>query len=352
MSFKKKKEFVETENLNDITSGLNSINFEHGLNEFEENYLNLRKKLHCMTVVSVSHVTYIISLLKKSKQIANDNLKTAFYTPIKIALIGCGRLGKQIVSSLLYFSDVNPKDIVISTRQPENLVNLQNMGIKCVCDNKEAVLSADVLILCFNPSSLNKVSKEIKNSIPSFALVISFLAATSTTKLIKVLNHTSIYRLELKWPTTVLDLSTWKVGNDVTTCLLSENIVDFCTPVYKVNTMQVETTNFTPPFETVEVLLYYMINMMVNLKIDPNEILNIINKVMFRDEIKLNWDNVLNINELESFYDSKKLPSFQICGLSSKESQFVSFLKFSVNEEILQCLALNFKSVFTRLYFN
>lgn len=67
MSFKKKKEFVETENLNDITSGLNSINFEHGLNEFEENYLNLRKKLHCMTVVSVSHVTYIISLLKKSK---------------------------------------------------------------------------------------------------------------------------------------------------------------------------------------------------------------------------------------------------------------------------------------------
>jgi len=305
MSFKIDNDYVDTDNLNDVTSGLNSINFEHGLNEFEENYLNLRKKLHCMTVVSVSHVTYIISLLKKAKQIAKDNLKTAFNTPIKITLIGCGRLGKQIISSLLYFSGVNPKDIVISTRQPENLVNLQNMGIKCVCDNKEAVLLADVLILCFSPSSLNKVSKEIKNFIPSFALVISFLAATSTTKLIKVLNHTNIYRLELRLLTNVLDLTTWKIGNDVTTCLLSEKIVDFCTPVYKISTIQVETNNFTPPFETVEVLLYYMVNMMVNLKIDPNEILKIVNKVMFRDEVKLSWDNVLNINELVSFYDSK-----------------------------------------------
>ena len=63
------------------------------------------------------------------RQIAKDNLKTAFNTPIKITLIGCGRLGKQIISSLLYFSGVDPKDIVISTRQPENLGKLYTIHL-------------------------------------------------------------------------------------------------------------------------------------------------------------------------------------------------------------------------------
>jgi len=224
------------------------------------------------------------------------------------------------------------------------------MGIKCVSDNKQAVLSADVLLLCFSPSSLSKVSKEIKNSIPSVGLVISFLAATSTTKLIKVLNHANIYRVELKWPTTVLDMSSWEIGNDVTTCLLSENVVDFCIPTYKLNNTLTESTKFTPPFKTVEVVLYYLVNMMVDKKVEPHEILIIISQVMFQEKIKLSWDSILNTNEIVSFTNNKKLPRFQICDLSSKESPFLKFLHFFDNEKILQCLAQNFKSIFTRLY--
>ena len=47
--------------------------------------------------------------------------------PLKIGLIGCGRLGKQIVSSLLTFSDVRPNELFISTRRPDALGNSSNV---------------------------------------------------------------------------------------------------------------------------------------------------------------------------------------------------------------------------------
>ena len=43
---------------------------------------------------------------------------------IKIGIIGCGRLGKQIVSSLLAFCDVKADEIIISTRRPNLLSKL------------------------------------------------------------------------------------------------------------------------------------------------------------------------------------------------------------------------------------
>ena len=40
---------------------------------------------------------------------------------IKVGFIGCGRLGKQIVLSLLAFCNVKTEEILISTRRPDSL---------------------------------------------------------------------------------------------------------------------------------------------------------------------------------------------------------------------------------------
>jgi hypothetical protein len=40
---------------------------------------------------------------------------------LKIGIIGCGKLGRQLAVSLLEFSKVQPNELQISTRQPENL---------------------------------------------------------------------------------------------------------------------------------------------------------------------------------------------------------------------------------------
>lgn len=40
---------------------------------------------------------------------------------VKVGLIGCGRLGSQIINAIMAFSDVRPEEIIISTRKPHEL---------------------------------------------------------------------------------------------------------------------------------------------------------------------------------------------------------------------------------------
>jgi len=41
--------------------------------------------------------------------------------PLHIGVIGCGRLGSQLVRTLLSFGEVEPDELHISTRRPEAL---------------------------------------------------------------------------------------------------------------------------------------------------------------------------------------------------------------------------------------
>ena len=41
--------------------------------------------------------------------------------PVKIGIMGCGRLGSQLAHCLLSYGSVKPKDIKVSTRRPETL---------------------------------------------------------------------------------------------------------------------------------------------------------------------------------------------------------------------------------------
>ena len=41
--------------------------------------------------------------------------------PLKVGILGCGRLGSQLAHCLITYGGINPKDIKISTRRPETL---------------------------------------------------------------------------------------------------------------------------------------------------------------------------------------------------------------------------------------
>lgn len=41
--------------------------------------------------------------------------------PLKVGIIGCGRLGSQLAHCLLTYGRVNPKDMKVSTRRSETL---------------------------------------------------------------------------------------------------------------------------------------------------------------------------------------------------------------------------------------
>jgi len=55
---------------------------------------------------------------KRSKRILND---PSLRDPLKVGILGCGRLGSQLTHCLITFGNIDPEDIKISTRRPETL---------------------------------------------------------------------------------------------------------------------------------------------------------------------------------------------------------------------------------------
>jgi len=70
---------------------------------------------------------------------------------IKVGIIGCGRLGKQVVSSLLAFSDIKPEEIIISTRRPNLLSRFLPLLEYCVTIEKKNYI---ILKLCLTVGTL------------------------------------------------------------------------------------------------------------------------------------------------------------------------------------------------------
>ena len=56
--------------------------------------------------------------LKRSTRILQD---PSLRDPLKIGILGCGRLGSQLAYSFMTFGNVLPEDIKVSTRRPETL---------------------------------------------------------------------------------------------------------------------------------------------------------------------------------------------------------------------------------------
>lgn len=323
-------------NTNDVTNDLKTLNFENGLNEYEERYKILRARHHCMTVISVAHATFLVSLVNKVRQIIAEkkyhvNEKTMeFYNktksrdPIKVGLIGCGRLGKQIVSSLLYFADVRTDEIIVSTRQPESLDNLQQAGIKCICNNRQLVQESDIVFLCFSPSSLVSVVDDIQGHIPQSTLIFSFLAAVYLDRLKSMLKFDQITRIKLQILHKNINCS-WMIGNDVITSLLDDDVVELCCPT----SSQTDKMIITPPTKTIEVSSYYIINMLMEMKIKPKEILDLLNQALFSDgkENNLAWNDLLFEDQLTFYEENGYPPQFNISNITSNRTPLTTMIQ-------------------------
>ena len=58
---------------------------------------------------------------KRSNRILQDQ---SLKDPLKIGILGCGRLGSQLAQCFISYGNVNPKDLKVSTRRPETLGKL------------------------------------------------------------------------------------------------------------------------------------------------------------------------------------------------------------------------------------
>ena len=122
-------------NKQDITRNLPSLTFESALDEEELLLLHLRQQSHAHTVLACATSTFLVHILNEARQIRADLAKTTKQRraiqlmtadslpkdPLRIGIIGCGRLGTHIAQTLLTFGEVNVADLIVSTRRVETL---------------------------------------------------------------------------------------------------------------------------------------------------------------------------------------------------------------------------------------
>jgi len=98
----------------------------------------------------------------------------------KVAIIGCGNLGKAIANGLLSQGNITPENITVTRRRVERLNALKEQGICVTSDNAAAIQGADLIIVALKPYNMEPILKELnphfnanKHAIVSLATGIS-----------------------------------------------------------------------------------------------------------------------------------------------------------------------------------
>lgn len=137
----------------------------------------------------------------------------------KFAIIGPGVMGEAIIIGLIKEKVIAPGQI---TAAGPRLERLQELAAKYQVNthlvNSEAIINADVIILCVKPQKLPAVLLELHGKIPRDALVISIVAGATIQSLISGLGHPSVVRAMPNTPA--------QVGEGMTVWSHSPNATD------------------------------------------------------------------------------------------------------------------------------
>lgn len=97
----------------------------------------------------------------------------------KISIIGGGNLGTALALGLITTGGYKPEMVLVTRRHPERMKKLKEKGISTGFDNLYAVKNSKIIILAVQPTQMKGLLTEIKDSIPSSAIIVSVVSAYS-----------------------------------------------------------------------------------------------------------------------------------------------------------------------------
>lgn len=83
----------------------------------------------------------------------------------RIAIIGCGNLGKTIAHGLLDDADFNASNLTVTKRHPEAVQDLSDKGVNVTSDNVMAVKQSEIVVLAVKPYNVEPILNEIKEAL-------------------------------------------------------------------------------------------------------------------------------------------------------------------------------------------
>uniref|UniRef100_A0A3B3CQF8 NADP-dependent oxidoreductase domain-containing protein 1 n=1 Tax=Oryzias melastigma TaxID=30732 RepID=A0A3B3CQF8_ORYME len=196
----------------DITAGLSSFSFEAGLTDGEKNFEYLRERSAELMFCGCIQATFVCELFRSLRCAVNGSTAGSSVSSkdLCVGILGFGRLGKQLLHSILENTSIKTSCIKISTRRPESRVDVtvlclpeecSRTGVDCFFDNRRLAAWADILFLCCLPSHFAKVCPDLRFHLSKCCLVYSFPSAVPVTKLAKLLEHDFILKPQYEFAT-------------------------------------------------------------------------------------------------------------------------------------------------------
>lgn len=103
----------------------------------------------------------------------------------KIAVLGCGNIGKAIGKGLLDSKIIVPSKLTVTRRKTEALKEFAEMGVNVTADNAEAVKNSSIIIVAVTPQKMNRILEEIKDDLNTGKHIIISIVTGAMIKDIK-----------------------------------------------------------------------------------------------------------------------------------------------------------------------
>lgn len=102
----------------------------------------------------------------------------------RIGFIGCGNMGKAMLSGIIASNEINIENILVSTKSIKSKENIEKeFNVNTTLSNEEVVKFSDILILAIKPNIFKEVIKEIKNKIRKETIIVSIAAGITIDNL-------------------------------------------------------------------------------------------------------------------------------------------------------------------------
>lgn len=107
---------------------------------------------------------------------------------VKVSVIGCGNIGLSILQGLLKEKSIPAKNFIATRRNINELIGLENTGIRISSDNVNAVKGSQLVVIAVKPYNLDSVLKEIKGYlIPGKHILISVTTGVTLSQITKII---------------------------------------------------------------------------------------------------------------------------------------------------------------------
>ena len=108
----------------------------------------------------------------------------------KLTLIGAGKIGEALLSSILGAQLVPVSRVVATDADPPRADYIgEKYGVNALTNNRQAVAGADLVMLSVKPQQVTEVLRDIRRSLAKNSLVISVAAGVTTGLIERELDH-------------------------------------------------------------------------------------------------------------------------------------------------------------------